>query len=220
MGMTSLDAWKAAAGMAMGSMAGGQRGLGPMAGTVADLGVTVASYPQYAQAQQAVDYLSDNQFPVEKTAIVGTNLSLVEKVVGRLTTGKAALSGLAAGAWFGLFIGLLFGIFSRRNWAAVVFTGLGIGALWGAIFGAVAHAATRGVRDFASRSALAARSYEVVVEPSVADQARTMLANLPGGQMPPSAQMPATQMPQTQMPRPPQPPQNPQPPLGDNATPH
>ncbi|HEY2793343.1 MAG TPA: general stress protein [Micromonosporaceae bacterium] len=150
-----------------------------MLGTLADLGVRVASYPTYAQAQRAVDYLSDNQFPVGKAAIVGSDLSLVENVIARVTTAKAALSGALGGAWFGLFIGLLFGLFSRRSWWEVVFTGLVVGAIWGAIFGALAHAATRGVRDFISRSSLAAGSYEVMVQPDSAEQARTMLANLP-----------------------------------------
>jgi len=162
----------------MGSMGGG-RGLGPMAGSLSDLGVSVASYPDYVQAQRAVDYLSDQQFPVEKTAIVGSDLSLVEKVLGRMTTAKSALTGAMTGAWFGLFIGLFFGVFTNRNWFGVVFTGLIAGAVWGAIFGAIAHAATRGVRDFVSRSSLAAGSYEVMVEAGSAEQARTMLANLP-----------------------------------------
>ena len=162
----------------MGSMPGG-RGLGPMAGSLADLGVSVASYPTYGQAQWAMDYLSDNDFPVGGAAIVGSDLSLVEKVLGRMTTGKAALSGALTGGWFGLFIGLLFGLFSRYNWFEVVFTALVIGAVWGAIFGAIAHAATRGMRDFISRSSLAAGSYEVLVDRPHAEQARMMLASLP-----------------------------------------
>ena len=38
--------------------------------------------------------------------------STVEHVTGRMTTGKSALTGAATGAWFGLFIGLLFAIFT------------------------------------------------------------------------------------------------------------
>jgi hypothetical protein len=38
----------------------------------------VASFPEYAQAQRAVDYLSDEKFPVERIAIVGEGLRLVE----------------------------------------------------------------------------------------------------------------------------------------------
>ena len=118
--------------------------------------VTVATYPDYANAQRAVDYLSDQKFPVEKTAIVGTNLALVENVLGRLTVGRAALGGAASGAWFGLFIGLLIGLFSTSGWLSILLSSVLIGIFWFAIFGALAHAATRGRRDFTSRSTLRA----------------------------------------------------------------
>ena len=140
--------------------------------------VTVAKYAEYPAAQQAIDYLSDQGFPVEHTAIVGTDLRLVENVLGRLTVGRAALAGVAGGAWFGLFIGLLFGIFSSRNWFAVVATGLVVGAIWGGIFGAVAHAGTRGRRDFTSRSSLQAGEYAVTVTPDKADAARQLVVRL------------------------------------------
>jgi heat induced stress protein YflT len=140
--------------------------------------VPVASYPDYPSAQRAVDYLSDNKFPVERTAIVGTDLRLVESVLGRLTTGRAALAGAASGAWFGLLIGLLFGIFSHSNWFAVLIVCILIGAIWGAIFGAIAHATTGGRRDFASRSSLQASQYAVIVDTEVADQARQLLTRL------------------------------------------
>ena len=162
-----------------GGLGGGVFGGAP----VADQGmprptVTVASYPDYASAQRAVDYLSDNQFPVEHTAIVGSNLRLVENVLGRLTIGRAALAGLASGAWFGLFIGLLFGIFSDANWVAVVLSALAIGAFWGALFGAIAHWTTRGQRDFTSRSSLQASEYAVMADAEHADAARQLLTRM------------------------------------------
>ncbi|WP_433718747.1 general stress protein [Actinoplanes sp. CA-051413] len=150
----------------------------PTAGATAGPTVSVASYPDYALAQQAVDYLSDNQFPVEKTSIVGTDLRLVENVLGRMTTVRAALAGAASGAWFGLFIGLFLGIFSDSNWFGLIFVGLLIGAAWGAIFGAIAQAMTGGRRDFTSRSSLQASQYAVVVEAEVADSARQLLTRL------------------------------------------
>ena len=140
--------------------------------------VTVATYPDYALAQQAVDYLSDNEFPVQKTAIIGTDLRLVENVLGRMTTVRAALAGAASGAWFGLFIGLFLGIFSDSNWFGLIFLGLLIGAAWGAIFGAIAQAMTGGRRDFTSRSSLQAGQYAVVVETDAADGARQLLTRL------------------------------------------
>jgi hypothetical protein len=139
---------------------------------------TVATYQDYTSAQRAVDYLSDNGFPVEKIAIVGTDLRLVETVLGRMTTARAALAGLASGAWFGLFIGLLFGLFSDSSWLGVLLAGLLIGAAWGAIFGAIAHAATGGRRDFRSRSSLQASQYAVTTESDFADQARQLLVRL------------------------------------------
>lgn len=137
--------------------------------------VEVASYPDYGHAQQAVDYLSDNKFPVERTSIVGTDLRLVENVLGRLTTARAALLGAVSGVWFGLFIGLLMGIFSNANWLGVILAGMVIGALWGAVWGAIAHAMTGGRRDFASRSSLQASQYAVLSDAEVADEARLLL---------------------------------------------
>ncbi|MET8524919.1 general stress protein [Micromonospora sp. NPDC005172] len=148
--------------------------------------VTIGSYPDYPSAQKVVDYLADNRFPVEHSAIVGTNLTLVETVLGRMTTGRAALLGVGTGAWFGLFIGLLFGIFTVGNWLAVILVGLVIGAIWGAVFGAVAHAMTGGQRDFTSASSLRAGQYAVTVDAQLADQARQLLGRMqmPGSRPP------------------------------------
>jgi heat induced stress protein YflT len=140
--------------------------------------IAVASYPDYASAQRAVDYLSDNKFPVERTSIVGTDLRLVENVLGRLTVARAALAGAASGAWFGLFIGLLLGIFSNASWIGVIIVTVLIGAVWGAIFGAIAQAATGGRRDFSSRSSLQAAQYAVIADAEVAEEARALLTRL------------------------------------------
>jgi hypothetical protein len=164
--------------MATPSVARGRRSA-PIHGAVADLGVSVATYPRYAQALRAVDYLADNRFPIDRDAIVGSDLSMVERVLDRLTTRRAALAGAGAGAWFGLLIGIMFGLFSERSWWAALATGVALGAAWGAVFGAIAHAGTRGLRDFVSRGSFAAGSYEVLVEPERAEQARAMLAHLP-----------------------------------------
>jgi hypothetical protein len=157
---------------------GGVPSLPSQAGTPPAPTVVVGSYADYALAQQAIDHLSDNKFPVERTAIIGTDLRLVENVLGRLTTARAAGAGLASGAWFGLLIGLLLGIFSNSNWFAVIFVCLLIGAVWGAVFGAIAHAATGGRRDFASRSSLQAGQYAVTTDPEVADEARRLLVQI------------------------------------------
>ncbi len=153
----------------------------PNAGSGPDIGratVTVVTYADYEPAQRAIDYLSDNGFPVERTAIVGTDLRLVERVTGRLTIARAAIAGAASGAWFGLFIGLLLGFFSGRAFWAVMLVSVLIGAVWGAVFGAVAHAATGGRRDFTSRSSLQATQYAVAVDAEYANEARQLLTRL------------------------------------------
>ncbi|BCB90212.1 general stress protein [Phytohabitans suffuscus] len=137
--------------------------------------VTVASYPEYPLAQHAVDHLSDRGFPVNRVAIVGTGLRTVEKVTGRMTVARAALTGAATGAWIGLLIGLLLGIFAGGGWWWVIITATALGLVWGAAFGAVAHALTGGRRDFSSVSALQASSYAVEVAADRADEAMRVL---------------------------------------------
>ena len=139
---------------------------------------TIVTFPDYALAQRVVDYLSANGFPVDRTAIVGTDLRLVERVLGRLTIARAALAGAASGAWFGLLVGLLIALFSTASWGWLILAGLVIGAAWGAIFGAVAHAMTGGQRDFASTSRLDAAQYAVTVQMDHADEARALLTRM------------------------------------------
>ena len=43
----------------------------------------IASFSSYADAERAVDYLVDKRFPVQRVAIVGRGLKLVEQVTGR-----------------------------------------------------------------------------------------------------------------------------------------
>ncbi|MGY1728905.1 general stress protein [Geodermatophilus sp. SYSU D01062] len=141
-------------------------------------GVQVGSYDTYQAAQAAVDHLSDERFPVENVTIIGSDLRMVERVTGRLTWGRAIGAGAAGGAWWGLFVGLLLGIFAPdgTGWLSAVLTGLLIGLAFGALFGAVGYAATRGQRDFTSVSQVTASRYDVMCDPSRAEEARAILA--------------------------------------------
>ena len=106
-------------------------------------GWPVGSYATYAEAQRAVDHLADRDFPVADVTIVGVDLMLVERVIGRLTWGRVLLSGAASGAWFGLFVGLLLGLFSTGNSAfGPILVGLVSGVLFGVVFAAVGYGAT------------------------------------------------------------------------------
>ena len=76
-------------------------------------GDLIGRYATYEEAQRAVDFLSDEQFPVQNVTIVGTDLKMVERVTGRLTYARAAGAGAASGAWFGLFVGVLMSVFGQ-----------------------------------------------------------------------------------------------------------
>jgi hypothetical protein len=103
-------------------------------------GQVIASYPNYGEAQHAIDRLADVPFPVQFSEIVGRDLRMVERVTGRMTDGRAAAAGAATGAWFGLLIGLLVGLFTfGPAWLGLILGGLLIGSLWGALFGFLIH---------------------------------------------------------------------------------
>lgn len=136
---------------------------------------TVASYDDYTAAQHAVDRLSDDGFPVEQLDIIGSDLRLVERVTGRLTKGRAAAAGAASGVWFGLLMGFLLGIFSSSAWLGLLLVGALIGAAWGAVFGFLGHAATRGARDFASARTIVALRYDLVARNGYVDAAKSGL---------------------------------------------
>src|SRR5690348_8674835 len=139
---------------------------------------TVARFDDYESAQRAVDRLSDDGFPVEKLDIVGSGLRLVERVTGRLTRGRAAAAGALSGLWVGLLFGVLLGLFtSGHSFLAVAATGAALGVAWGAIFGYVVHAGTKGQRDFSSVRGLVATHYDLIAREGTVDRARAMLGD-------------------------------------------
>lgn len=144
---------------------------------------TVASYSKYRDAEKAVDWLSDQGFAVERSAIVGSGLRSVEQVTGRLTSGRAALLGAGEGALMGSLFALLFGIFfSGPDFAGLLLYALVLGAMFGALFGAsVQYARSGGRRDFASATDIEADRYDVQVDGAVADDAKRLLDAMPSG---------------------------------------
>jgi len=149
-------------------------------GLTLDFPQSLGVYDDYAAAQKAVDFLSDNEFPVENCLIVGTDLKQMERVTGRLTTGSVALGGLLSGVWLGLFVGLVLSMFGDENVLATILSTALFGALFGVVWALVGYAATRGRRDFSSVSMIVATRYEVLVEHKHAIRARELLATMPG----------------------------------------
>ena len=143
---------------------------------------TIATYPTYAEAQRAVDHLSDQGFAVQRVAIVADGLKFVEQVTGRLNYGRALINGALSGALTGAFIGFLFGLFSFFTPLVSAFNlalyGLLIGAVMGALFGLIGYALSGGQRDFSSISSMQAERYHVMVDPEVAAEAARLLSGL------------------------------------------
>lgn len=144
-------------------------------------GDEVALFPTYIEAQKAVDFLSDNKFPVENVTIVGTDLRMVERVTGRLTYGRVALAGALSGAWFGFFVGLLLTLFAGTGANGVLFVGIALGAGFGLLFSVLSYAFTGGRRDFTSSSQIVASSYAILCATELASDARGLLVRSPGG---------------------------------------
>jgi len=126
-----------------------------------------------------VDYLADQQFPVQMVSIVGNELKMVERVTGRLTYPRVALSGALSGMWFGLFVGVMLSFFSTTPGYFSIVTSVLMGAAFFMLFGIVTYAMQRGKRDFTSTSQVVATNYDVVVSFEAAGEARRLLHQLP-----------------------------------------
>jgi hypothetical protein len=142
----------------------------------------VVSYDSYADAQGAVDHLSDEGFPVERVSIVAENLRFVEQVTGRMGYGQAALQGAGSGALIGAFFGFFLGLFSiidpLVSALLVALYGLVFGAIVGAILGLLFYALSGGQRDFSSVGGIEAGRYNVMVDEEVAEEASRLIAGL------------------------------------------
>jgi hypothetical protein len=143
---------------------------------------TIASYPSYAEAEHAVDSLSDQGVAVEHVAIVGEGLRSVEQVTGRMTAGRASLVGLGQGVLIGTLFALLFGIFfNGPAFGYLLLYSVVTGGLLGLTFGLIAYAVdSDGRRDFVSETSMSADRYEVQADEEVVAEARSALAPTPG----------------------------------------
>ena len=142
----------------------------------------VASYDSYAEAQRAVDYLSDERFPVERVSIVAEDLRFVEQVTGRRGYGQALLQGASSGALIGAIFGFFLGLFSLVDPVIsallLALYGLIFGAILGALIGLISQVLAGGRRDFSSVGAMEAGRYNVMADEEVAEEASRLLAGL------------------------------------------
>lgn len=141
----------------------------------------VGQYKLYEEAQAAVDFLSDQEFPVQNLLIVGTDLRSVERITGRRTWKSVIGQGAVSGIGTGLFVGLMLYFFTGpgAGLAVVMLVGLLLGVIIGISTSAIGYAMTQGKRDFNSMRQTVATSYAVMSEHNVAARAREMLASRP-----------------------------------------
>ncbi len=142
-------------------------------------GDVLGTYETYVEAQQVVDRLAKADFEVAKLAIVGNDLKTVERVTGKLTYGRAALAGAASGAWFGLFLGLLFFLFTTTPNLAMLGAAAVFGAGFGMLFGIVSYALNRRRRDFTSTNQVLASNYQIIIDPQLTAKAQAVLSAPP-----------------------------------------
>lgn len=144
-------------------------------------GEVIGRYENYLDAQKVVDYLADNDFPVSNVSIIGNDLKLVERVRAKLTYPRVAGQGALQGAMMGIFFGLLLMLFAPGGDGSLV--PLVAAALLGAVLfmllSVLSYAMQRGKRDFASTRQVLPSTWDVLVDVSVAAQARQLAGQLP-----------------------------------------
>jgi len=139
-------------------------------------GEVLATFDTYAAAQVAINKLVKAEFPVKELAIVGSDLKSVERVTGKLTYGRVALSGAASGAWIGLFFGVLFFLLSPAGSSLpFVFAALIMGSGFGMLLGITGYAINRRRRDFTSTTQVIATEYQIIVPVDSINRARNLL---------------------------------------------
>jgi uncharacterized membrane protein len=145
--------------------------------------VVIGSYSSYEEAERVADALADRGL-VEHVWIVARDVVIVEEIVGRMTSAKAALYGGSVGAILGLTLGALFGLLDwyapGRSAILLTLWGLGLGAVNGAIVGVIDHWAHHGTRDFETVTRLEAGTYDVVSDREHAEQASRILREAVG----------------------------------------
>lgn len=150
-------------------------------------GTEIASFATYPEAQHAVDSLSDDGFPVQHLAIIGTDLRQVEHITGRRSWGRTIAAGAGSGLWIGIFFAAMMMLFSpSANGGVTMGAAVFMGVVWGIFFQVVSYALTRGKRDFTSYSQVVASRYSILASAHVSEAAQALAAapgNLtPGGE--------------------------------------
>ena len=135
-------------------------------------GTAIADFTNYADAVKYVERIIRGDFPASSISIVGTNLSTVERVRGKVNYARIALSGAVTGVWIGLIFFLVFGTSADQATAQInLGSAILIGAGLGMLLQVVRYSLARNKRGFSSGSLVVAAKYEVVVPRELSSEA-------------------------------------------------
>ena len=103
--------------------------------------------------------------PAQALSIVGADVTLVERVTGKIGYGRAALSSAMSGSWLGVLAGLVYVIISPTDIITPIVGGLFIGAGVGMVAGMLIFTFSKAPqRLYRSMQQVIAQSYRVVVD--------------------------------------------------------
>ena len=145
-------------------------------------GEVVAEFAQYLEATQFVEKLIRQNFPAGAIAIVGSDLRTVERIRGKLSYARLALSGAITGSWLGLIYGILFAgtsagtdVTNPAQYAGVM-QAIIVGAGLGMLFNVIRFSMSKNKRGFVSQSSFVASKYQVQVPAALSAQAKEAAA--------------------------------------------
>lgn len=139
----------------------------------------ISTYDSLLAAHHAVDVLADAGYDVRELAIVGHGLTTVERIAGKLSYGRVAISGAFSGIYFGAGISLvavLAGFVQSGNMLNTLLACMLIGVGIGVLLAVANHAMNRNRRSFTSFGGMRAARYDLKAPRGQIAAARQILA--------------------------------------------
>lgn len=146
-------------------------------------GTEVAAYRSYEDAARAVDKLIAEGFPPTTISIVGSDLHMAEKVVGKLSPARVAAAGAVRGLTWGLLLALVVMLTTPEAPAVVPLLAVAAGVGAGVLLAVVSWVASKGSKNFSAQAQLVASRYAILTGEQ-ADRAYKLLERTPGNVTP------------------------------------
>lgn len=139
-------------------------------------GEVLATFEEYSLAEALVSTLVGGGVLATDVSIVGADVTLVERVTGRMGQGRVAVSSAISGSWLGVLAGLVFVVITPEDFVTPVLAGLLIGAGGGMVVGILVFTFSKGRRkNFRSFQQVIAATYQVVVSANSHSKARAVM---------------------------------------------